>query len=112
MVYVGHVARVELLAAHGLLAGIADESAPKVDGQAFNVTDDEPHPPWTFFKMYWTAAGDKTPLSSVIHFPPWLVMFLANSAEFITWSTSFGKLRPKLLKKVCTQRSKMIALHF
>jgi sterol-4alpha-carboxylate 3-dehydrogenase (decarboxylating) len=31
VVYVGHVARVELLAAHGLLAGIADENAPKVE---------------------------------------------------------------------------------
>lgn len=99
VVYVGHVARVELLAAHGLLAGINDSTAPKVDGEAFNVTDDQPSPPWTFFRLYWIAAGDKTPLSSIWMFPPWLVMAMANSAEFITWSTSWGRLRPKLLKK-------------
>jgi sterol-4alpha-carboxylate 3-dehydrogenase (decarboxylating) len=99
VVYVGHVARVELLAAHGLLSGINDPAAPKIDGEAFNVTDDQPSPPWSFFRQYWIAAGDKTPLSSVWMFPPWLVMLMANSAEFITWSTSWGRLRPKLLKK-------------
>jgi sterol-4alpha-carboxylate 3-dehydrogenase (decarboxylating) len=99
VVYVGHVARVELLAAHGLLTGISDPAAPKVDGEAFNVTDDQPSPPWSFFRLYWNAAGDKTPMSSVWMFPPWLVMLMANSAEFITWSTSWGRLRPKLLKK-------------
>jgi sterol-4alpha-carboxylate 3-dehydrogenase (decarboxylating) len=99
VVYVGHVSRVEILTAHGLLAGAENTWSPKVDGEAFNVTDDEPSPPWTFFRLYWLAAGDKTPLSSVWYFPPWLVMFLANSAEFITWSTSWGKKRPTLLKK-------------
>lgn len=99
VVYVGHVSRVELLAAHGLLAGINDSAAPKVDGEAFNVTDDQPSPPWSFFRLYWIAAGDKTPLNSVWMFPPWLVMLMANLAEFISWSTSWGRLRPKLLKR-------------
>ena len=63
VVYVGHVARVQLLAAHGLLTGIEDPTAPKVEGEAFNITDDQPSPPWSFFRLYWIAAGDKTPLS-------------------------------------------------
>jgi sterol-4alpha-carboxylate 3-dehydrogenase (decarboxylating) len=45
VVYVGHVARAGVLAAHGLLAGIADQKSPKVDGEAFNITDDQPSPP-------------------------------------------------------------------
>jgi sterol-4alpha-carboxylate 3-dehydrogenase (decarboxylating) len=99
VVYVGHVAKAEVLAARGLLAGITDPEAPKVDGEAFNITDDCPYPPWTFFRMIWTAAGDTTPLSSVWMIPPWLVLLMTNTAEWFTWAISWGKRRPKLLIK-------------
>jgi sterol-4alpha-carboxylate 3-dehydrogenase (decarboxylating) len=52
IVYVGHVARVGLLAAHGLIAGITDPDVPKVGGEVINVTDDQPSPPWSFFRLY------------------------------------------------------------
>jgi sterol-4alpha-carboxylate 3-dehydrogenase (decarboxylating) len=94
VVYVGHVARLEVLAAKALLTG-DDEVA----GEAFNITDDQPAYPLNFFRKYWALAGDKTPLSSVWFVPPPVVLFLANSAEFITWATSWGKKRPKLLIK-------------
>ncbi|KAL9114713.1 MAG: hypothetical protein Q9227_001391 [Pyrenula ochraceoflavens] len=99
VVYIGHVARAEILAAKGLLRGIVEPDAPKVDGEAFNITDDKPYPPWTFFRMIWTTAGDKTPLSSVWMIPPFIVMLMTNIAEWWTWAFSFGKLRPKLLIK-------------
>ena len=99
VVYIGHVARAEVLAAKGLLAGMTDQNAPKVDGEAFNITDDHPYPPWTFFRMIWQAAGDKTPLSSVWMMPPWLVIFMTTFAEWWTWIFSFGRLRPTLLVK-------------
>ena len=99
VVYIGHVARAEILAAKGLLRGITDPNAPKVDGEAFNITDDKPYPPWTFFRMIWMAAGDKTPLSSVWMIPPSLVMLMTNIAEWCTWAFSWGRLRPKLLIK-------------
>jgi sterol-4alpha-carboxylate 3-dehydrogenase (decarboxylating) len=99
VVYVGHVARLEVLAAKALLAGIYDANAPKVEGEAFNITDDQPAYPLNFFRKYWAIAGDKTPLSSVWMIPPVVVLFLANAAEFITWATSWGKKRPKLLIK-------------
>jgi sterol-4alpha-carboxylate 3-dehydrogenase (decarboxylating) len=99
VVYIGHVARAEILAAKGLLRGITDPDAPKVDGESFNITDDHPYPPWTFFRMIWTSAGDKTPLSSVWMIPPWFVIFMTNFAEWFTWAFSWGKLRPKLLIK-------------
>lgn len=99
VVYIGHVARAEVLAAKGLLAGITDPNAPKVDGEAFNITDDKPYPPWTFFRMIWTAAGDTTPLSSVWKIPPFIVVLMTTIAEWLTWAFSWGKLRPKLLIK-------------
>lgn len=97
VVYVGHVARAEVLAAKALLAGITDPTAPKCDGEAFNITDDKPSPPWTFFRMIWEFAGDNTPMSSVWMIPPWFVLFMTEFAEWWTWIFSFGKLRPKLL---------------
>ncbi|KAG0645588.1 Sterol-4-alpha-carboxylate 3-decarboxylating [Hyphodiscus hymeniophilus] len=99
VVYVGHVARAELLCAHALLDGIVNSDAAKVDGEAFNITDDEPCPPWSFFRMYWIAAGDKTPLSSIWMFPPWFALWLAMIAEFFAWATSWGKKRPSTMKK-------------
>ncbi len=98
VVYAGHVAEAEILAVKGLLRGITDPDAPKIDGEAFNITDDSPCPPWTFFRKYWVLAGDKTPMSSVWMFPPGLVLFMAHFAEWWTWIFSLGKNRPEQLK--------------
>ncbi|CZT11412.1 hypothetical protein WAI453_004524 [Rhynchosporium graminicola] len=97
VVYVGHVAITEILAAKGLLNEMDDPDAPRVAGEAFNITDDQPSPPLTFFRKYWALAGDRTPLSSVWYIAPGLVLFLAHIAEWIVWLTTWGKLRPKCL---------------
>jgi sterol-4alpha-carboxylate 3-dehydrogenase (decarboxylating) len=81
VVYVGHVAKAEVLAALGLLRRHVDPTAPKIDGEAFNITDDQPAPPWTFFRKYWVLAGDKTPLSNIWMIPPFTVMIMAYVAE-------------------------------
>ncbi|CAG8960443.1 hypothetical protein HYFRA_00008162 [Hymenoscyphus fraxineus] len=98
VVYVGHVAKAEVLAALGLLRCHIDPKAPRIDGQAFNITDDQVSQPWTFFRKYWLLAGDTTPLSRVWKFPPWLVMLMAHVAEWFAWILSAGKSRPQFLK--------------
>ncbi|KAK5658000.1 hypothetical protein OQA88_2554 [Cercophora sp. LCS_1] len=98
-VYVGSVARAHVLAAHGVLAGIDDPNAPKVDGEAFNITDDAPLPPWTFFRLFWIEMGDTTPLSKVWMIPNAVTLAMAEVAEWWTWTWSWGKYRPKLLIK-------------
>ena len=125
-VYVGSVARAHVLAAHALLAGIEHDGAasssssspssgsekptatrkngnapppPKVDGEAFNITDDAPLPPWTFFRLFWIEMGDTTPLSKVWIIPSWLTLMMAIWAEWWTWFFSLGKYRPELLIK-------------
>jgi sterol-4alpha-carboxylate 3-dehydrogenase (decarboxylating) len=98
VVYVGHVAKAEIDAARGLLRRHITSDGPKIDGEAFNITDDEPDKPWTFFRKYWILAGDKTPLSSIWMIPPSIVMFMAYFAEWFVWATSWGKMRPKMLK--------------
>ncbi|EHL01714.1 putative Sterol-4-alpha-carboxylate 3-dehydrogenase, decarboxylating [Glarea lozoyensis 74030] len=98
VVYVGHVAKAEVLAALGLLRRHVDPTAPKIDGESFNITDDQPAPPWTFFRKYWVLAGDKTPLSNVWMIPPVIVMMMAYIAEWFVWAFSGGKHRPEMLK--------------
>ena len=116
-VYVGSVARAHVLAAHALLAGSEYDSSsspsasekptgknanappPKVDGEAFNITDDAPLPPWTFFRLFWIEMGDTTPLSKVWMIPSWLTLMMAIWAEWWTWFFSMGKYRPELLIK-------------
>ena len=98
VVYVGHVAEAHLLVAKGLLVGLVSPSAPKIDGEAFNITDDEPHFPLTFFRKYWMYAGDKTPLSKVWYINPTVALWMAHVAEWWVWGTSWGKKRPRDLK--------------
>jgi len=103
-VYVGSVARAHILAAKGLLAGILADGAsgrpvPKVDGEAFNITDDAPLQPWTFFRLFWIEMGDTTPLSKVWIIPSWVALLMSEVAEWWTWCFSFGRLRPKVLIK-------------
>lgn len=98
-VYVGNVADAHLLAAHGLLAGAEDPSLPKVDGEAFNITDDTPIQPFTFFRKFWTEAGDRTPIEKCWIIPVWLALLMADVAEFFVWAFSGGKKRPHSLNK-------------
>ncbi|KAI9172703.1 NAD(P)-binding protein [Paramyrothecium foliicola] len=98
-VYVGSVASAHILAAHALLAGIEDPNAPKVEGEAFNITDDCPYPPWTFFRMFWVQLGDSTPVSKVWIIPSSVALAMSECAEWWTWVTSFGRYRPKMLIK-------------
>ncbi|KAM7194029.1 NAD(P)-binding protein [Naviculisporaceae sp. PSN 640] len=97
-VYVGSVARAHILAAKALLSPNA-ETRNGVAGQAFNITDDSPFLPWTFFRLFWIAMGDTTPLSKVWMIPDWVVLKMAEVAEWWSWGLSWGKLRPKLLIK-------------
>lgn len=98
VVYVGHVAEAHNLCAKGLLLGISDPKAPKVDGESFNITDDEPHFPLTFFRKYWALAGDETPLEKIWYVSPKVTMWMAHVAEWWTWGVTFGKKRPLQLK--------------
>ncbi len=98
-VYVGSVAQAHVLAARGILSSALDPTAPKVDGEAFNITDDAPLPPWTFFRLFWIEMGDTTPLSKVWIIPNGITLAMSEVAEWWTWTFSLGKYRPKLLIK-------------
>ncbi|PBP20042.1 C-3 sterol dehydrogenase/C-4 decarboxylase [Diplocarpon rosae] len=95
VVYVGHVAIAHILAAKGVLTEKSDPYATKISGEAFNITDDQPSPPLTFFRKFWALAGDERPLSTVWYIPPPMVLIMAHMAEWFVWATTWGKLRPQ-----------------
>ena len=52
-----NAAIAHVLVAKAMLASRGDPSAPKVDGEAFNITDGERHHFWDFPRKIWKAAG-------------------------------------------------------
>lgn len=67
--YVGNTATAHLLAAKKLLESENGSLDPKVDGEAFHITDGDPQPFWTFARMIWRTAGDKTTTDQVTNRP-------------------------------------------
>ncbi|MCJ1414947.1 hypothetical protein MMC32_001277 [Xylographa parallela] len=95
--YVGNAAQAHVQAAKALSAGASDANAPKVDGEAFFITDDMSLPFWDFVRMVWRAMGDTTPKEKLIVVPTWLALMLAHCTEWAVWAASLGKKRPELL---------------
>ena len=91
-----NVARSHLLAAQALLRH--SESA-KVDGEAFFITDGNPIPFWTFQRLIWYAAGDRTAPEKVKVIPPWFMLSLASVVEWLYWAFTLGLKKPKVLRR-------------
>ena len=91
--YVGNVAIAHLLAAEKLLES---GSAAGVEGEAFNITDGNPQPFWTFARMIWRTGGDKTTPSQVTIVPAWLALSLARGLDWAFFLCTFGQVRPPL----------------
>ena len=93
-----NAAAAHLLIAKALLVGYQDPKTPKVDGEAFFITDGKPMPFWTFSRKVWAAAGDHTPLDQVKVVPGWFVLGLAITVEWLYWIFSAGHKTPKMLR--------------
>ncbi|KAL9092589.1 MAG: hypothetical protein Q9165_004393 [Trypethelium subeluteriae] len=91
-----HLLAVEaLLVEHQQPKGITE----RVAGEAFFVTDGDPLPFWDHFRLIWSAAGDRTAESEVIKIPPLAIMSLAAIIETIYWIFTFGRIKPKALRR-------------
>ena len=93
-----NVAQSHLLAAQALLRQPEDKGG-KVDGEAFFVTDGNPVPFWTFERLIWHAAGDKTAPEDVTVIPAWFMLGLASAVEWLYWAFTLGLKRPKVLRR-------------
>ena len=98
-VSVENVANAHLLAAKALLAANLQTTGLKVDGEAFNITDDDPIPFWDFQRLIWAVAGTKIKLEEITIFPAWFILSLASLVEWIYWVFTLGRRRPKTFRR-------------
>ena len=94
--YVGNVATAHLLAATKLLESENGPLNPRVDGEAFHITDGDPQPFWTFSRLIWRTAGDNTTPNQVTIVPGWLALAMAHGIDWAYFLCSFGRVRPPL----------------
>ena len=94
--YVGNAATAHLLAATKLLESESGPLNPRVDGEAFHITDGDPQPFWTFARMLWRIAGDETTLDQVTIVPGWLALLMARGIEWVFFVCTLGTIRPPL----------------
>ncbi|MCJ1310741.1 erg26, C-3 sterol dehydrogenase [Agyrium rufum] len=97
--YVSNVADAHVLAAKALFDGAISSNphGPKVDGEAFFITNDEPWLYWDFIRKVWACAGYETPLNKVWVIPNSVALGICSIAEWYIWITSCGRRRPKKL---------------
>jgi len=93
-----NAASAHLLAAKALLRSMKDPKAPKVDGEAFFITDGRPVFFWDFSRKIWSAAGDRTPKESIKVVPAWFVLGLAITVEWLYWILTFEQRTPEFLR--------------
>ena len=105
--YVGNIATAHLQAAKKLLASETGSLDPKIDGEAFNITEGDPQPFWTWARTIWRFAGDKTRLEDVIIIPRWLALSMARVIEWMFFLFTFGRVRPPVQMSVLYIRYSM-----
>ena len=101
-----------VLAAKALLNKIKNPTTnlPKVDGEAFFITDGKPMPTWDFARLIWKAAGDTTRPEEIRVIPAWFMLYLASLVEWCYWIFTLGQKRPltfrrAILATVCVERT-------
>jgi sterol-4alpha-carboxylate 3-dehydrogenase (decarboxylating) len=87
-------AEAYLLAMHALRD--PSKANGKVDGEAFNITDDNPMPFWDVSRIIWRTAGDTTQLKDVKVIPAWLARSMASMSEFAYRFLFAGNKTPEL----------------
>lgn len=91
-------ATAHLLAMHALVD--PSKANGKVDGEAFNITDDNPLPFWDVARIIWKTAGDKSELKDVKVIPAWVANMMATMAEFTYRCVFFSSKSPELNRHV------------
>ncbi|KUJ10121.1 uncharacterized protein LY89DRAFT_740515 [Mollisia scopiformis] len=71
-----------------------ETDAPKVDGEAFFITNAKPLPAWTLFRKVWAAVGDRSTEGEVWCVPAWFSVGLGTVLEWLFWLFSFGTRTP------------------
>ena len=99
-----NMAEAHILLAKALLknAATSGHMSPKVNGEAFNITDGQRHRFWDFPRVIWKAAGWEPPADEskkLFILPTRLALVIAIVFEWMYWVGTLGTRRPGLLSK-------------
>ena len=100
-----NVARAHTLAAKALVVSVNDTNAPRIDGEAFIITDGAPLPFWDFVRKVFRAAGDTSSFDKVRVIPAGLALWLVTIFEWIYWLATLGMREPRTFTRQKIQHS-------
>ncbi|RAO69024.1 uncharacterized protein BHQ10_005036 [Talaromyces amestolkiae] len=102
-VYVGNLADAHLLAAHVLLETWGKprptDSTVRVDGEVFNITNDDPWLFWDFQRAVASETGNPVLPEHIITIPKWLGLTMGFVSEWVVWAISGGTRAPNMTRE-------------
>jgi sterol-4alpha-carboxylate 3-dehydrogenase (decarboxylating) len=102
-VYAGNLADAHLLAAHALLEtwGKPRPADPsfRVDGEVFNITNDDPWFFWDFQRAVASETGNPVLPEHIIAIPKWLGLAMGFVSEWVVWAISGGTRTPNMTRE-------------
>ena len=91
-----NAAEAHVLAAKALLR--PDLADGKVDGEAFNISDDHPVPFWYHFTLIWKSAaaaeGHEFDPDNYMVIPAWVAVLMCALKEWVCWIFTLGLIKP------------------
>lgn len=102
-VYAGNLADAHLLAAHALLETWGKprptDPAIRVDGEIFNVTNDDPWLFWDFQRAVASETGNPVRPEDIIVIPKWVGLTMGFVSEWVVWVISGGTRTPNMTRE-------------
>lgn len=102
--YIGNLADAHILAAQHLLAAWGKPAPPRekrVDGECFNVTNDERILFWDFARKVSAVAGYPVKKEEITVVPLWIGLLMGWLSEWIIWVKSGGREQPNMTVEGC-----------
>lgn len=101
-VYIGNLADAQVLAAERLLEAwgkpVLREQAQRIDGENFNVTNNERMLFWDFNRRVAAAAGHPVAPKDIVVIPVILGLLIGWVSEWIVWMLSRGARQPNMTR--------------
>ena len=98
-VYAGNAADAHVLVAKALLKAWGKPAPPadrRVDGEVFNITNEDPWLFWDFQRAVAAAAGKPVRKEEIVVVPRAVGMLMAWVSEWVVWAASWGKRTPNV----------------
>lgn len=102
-VYAGNLADAHLLAAHALLDAWGKprfaDSTIRVDGEIFNITNDDPWLFWDFQRAVASETGNPVLPEHIVAIPKWVGLTMGFVSEWVVWAISGGIRTPNMTRE-------------